>query len=212
MVPVTTPAAPVVDAARTDTSGLRERKKAARRLALVDATHRLVAEHGLDAVTVEMICAEVGVSPRTFFNYFDTKDDAVLGHGPWSLDERAVLTFVEGGPTGVLLDDVRELVAVLVAAAPVGRDRLHRALELVAVHPRLMAHHLAWMDRQKAQLSELVHARLGDDPPVAADTVTGLVVFCAHTALVRWEDAGGTGEIRPHLDAVVADLRTLVAT
>ncbi len=43
--------------------GLRERKKRARRAALIDAAQNLVAEHGLDAVTVEMISA--GWSPPT---------------------------------------------------------------------------------------------------------------------------------------------------
>lgn len=65
-------------------SGLRERKKEATREALRHAAVTLYREHGPQAVTVEDICAKAGVSPRTFFNYFETKDEAVL-----SLDVKA---------------------------------------------------------------------------------------------------------------------------
>ncbi|MFS0703182.1 TetR/AcrR family transcriptional regulator [Cellulomonas sp. 179-A 9B4 NHS] len=194
----------------TPAAGLRERKKAARRAALVDATHRLVAEHGLDTVTVEMVCAEAGVAPRTFFNYFATKDDAVLGHSPWTLDAGAAAVFAAGGPSGHLLDDLVSLLAPVLGDPPLGRERMHRAIELASVHPRLMAHHVAWMDQQKDRLLEVVRSRLGDGSPHLADTVTGLVLVLVHSTFVRWEAEGGTGDAEAHARAVVADIRAVV--
>ncbi|WP_230684750.1 TetR/AcrR family transcriptional regulator [Cellulomonas sp. JZ18] len=190
--------------------GLRERKKAQRRVALVDATHRLVREHGLDGVTVEMVCAEAGVSPRTFFNYFPTKDDAVLGHAPWALDEGAAAAFVAGGPTGHLLEDLFALLAPVLEDPPLGHERMHRAIELAAEHPRLMAHHVAWMDQQKDRLLEVVRARLGAASPHLADTVAGLVLVLVHSTFVRWEAAGGDGDPAGHARDVLADLRAIV--
>jgi AcrR family transcriptional regulator len=60
-------------------TGLRERKKAATKAALCEATLRLAVEKGgLDAVTADEIAAEVGVSTRTFHNYFPNKEAAFL--------------------------------------------------------------------------------------------------------------------------------------
>lgn len=58
-------------------AGLRERKKEQTRTALSWAAIRLAVERGLENVRVEDIAAEVGVSSRTFNNYFSGKAEAI---------------------------------------------------------------------------------------------------------------------------------------
>ncbi|GAA2221351.1 hypothetical protein GCM10010413_11470 [Promicromonospora sukumoe] len=192
--------------------GLRERKKAARRAALIDAAQNLVAEHGLDAVTVEMISAEANVSPRTFFNYFESKDDAVLGAEDTGLPEDVIRTFVEGGPTGRLLSDLQVVVAALLAPAGEAHDRVMRAMDLMQQEPALLRRHVVWMDRHKSRLGELFEARRATVPfTTDSELLTMLVLLMLRTALVAWEHAGYTGNPADHLPAAVAQLVDLVA-
>ena len=56
---------------------LRERKRLVAREALSAAALRLAMDKGLENVRVEDIAAEVGVSARTFNNYFSSKEEAI---------------------------------------------------------------------------------------------------------------------------------------
>lgn len=76
-VPHTDPAIPLNSAP----TGLREAKKARTRASLALSALELAAEVGLQATTVDAIATRADVSARTFFNYFDSKDDAVVHLG-----------------------------------------------------------------------------------------------------------------------------------
>jgi len=191
--------------------GLRERKKVARREALVCASHRLVREHGLDHVTVEMICDAVGVSARTFFNYFDSKIDAVLGIEPWVLAEDVAETFVAGGPTGHALDDCAALVASILSRSPHDHDRMGAVMELAQHEPALVVRQLAWFEQHKVELESLVARRHGVDAPGPAEEIVGTVIMLMTRGAFRyWADAGRTETPASYLPTVVAELRQLL--
>ena len=98
-------------------TGLRERKKLATHEALRQAAVTLYRRNGPDKVTVDDICAAAGVSARTFFNYFATKDEAVfaLEADPADVRQRIIDRPAEEEPLdairGVFADVLTRLVA-----------------------------------------------------------------------------------------------------
>ncbi|WP_402468127.1 TetR/AcrR family transcriptional regulator [Isoptericola aurantiacus] len=193
--------------------GLRERKKRARTGAIVDAAQRLVRDRGLDAVTVEGIAEAAGISPRTFFNYFDTKDDAVLGQQSLDVDDDAVTAFVAGGPTGRLLDDVEVLATQMLATMAGSHDRARRAFALMEAEPRLLTRHVAWLEEHRADLAGLF-ARRAERAPAAVDPDFGsMVLFLVlRAAGDGWERSGRAGELTDHVGPAVAALRAVART
>lgn len=105
--------------------GLQERRKAETKRALSCAALRLARELGPDGVTVEAIAEAAGVSPRTFFNYFASKDNAIVGVTPTEASELV-------GDLVDRTDDEPPLVALraMCAAAAVRLESRHRH------HPR----------------------------------------------------------------------------
>ncbi|MGW7414559.1 TetR/AcrR family transcriptional regulator [Streptomyces sp. NPDC054863] len=59
-------------------TGMRERRSRNTKARLRDAATALARTEGPDRITVDAICAEAGVSRRTFFNHFATKDEVFL--------------------------------------------------------------------------------------------------------------------------------------
>ncbi|WP_084587784.1 TetR/AcrR family transcriptional regulator [Devosia riboflavina] len=61
-----------------DDEGVRERKRRETRQRIVDAGLKLFGRHGYEATTLDAIAAEAGISRRTFFHYFKSKDEILI--------------------------------------------------------------------------------------------------------------------------------------
>ncbi len=143
--------------------GLRELKKRQTRLDLCTAARRLTVERGLDATTAEDVAKAVGVSPRTFFNYYETKLDAVVGPVGEIGTPEAQERFVSGGPTGVLIDDLTWLYASGYEPDDEVRESISLVAEIIKNEPRVLAAFVASGVRHEAAVVDLLSARTGSD-------------------------------------------------
>ncbi len=160
-----------------------------------------------------MISAEAGVSPRTFFNYFRSKDAAVL-HGPGELPPDLVAAFVAVGPAEpreVLADLTRLLVAGLEANPP-ERGEMRDVFELAHDNPAVLAGMLVRFDAFRRSMAEAVARRTGQR---ADDEVPSLIAAVAlvavQGALERWAKAvAAAASPVPYVERSVALLHTLL--
>lgn len=182
--------------------GLRDRKKRATRRALRLAALRLVVERGLDGVTIDDVAAAADVSTRTFFNYFDSKEHALVGNDP-DLASRLAAALrerpVEEGPLealrAVLTDYARSVVL---------DDEIWQLRSVVlARHPHLLAALAAQSSALEAALRDAVGERIGLDPqqdPYPA-LVAGVAVAVVLAAVRHAGNRRGAGALADVVDA-----------
>ncbi|WP_346618466.1 TetR family transcriptional regulator [Blastococcus montanus] len=169
------------------TDGLRERKKLATRLTLHRAALQLVAERGLDGVSVEDIADRAEVSPRTFFNYFPSKVDAVIGLDPAEpvqLSEEFAARPAAEPPVESLRAVHRERAIVMADESELWPLRM----TVIDAHPALVQRLVAVFGESERALADAIAERTGTRVGVDVyPTLLASVQACAmRTALHRW--------------------------
>ena len=190
----------------TDTSpSLRERKKLATRRAIHDAAFELAEEHGVCRSTIEAISDRAGVAPRTFWAYFSSKEDAVIGRDPDTPQKlRAALLArpADEDPTTAL----RRVLEHYVADRVVDSGRAVRRQRLIRREPQLMAAVAAAFNEMETALVSATAERLGLDPEM--DLMPGVLVMAAcgacRVAQQRWADRNGRQPFNELLDEAFA--------
>ena len=181
-------------------ASLRERKKLATRRELRRVALRLIAERGYSNVTVEEIAEVANVSPRTFFNYFPTKEAALFGADPELAAETrdAIVHQSPGQPVMTVLRAIMTTQAKLVVNefAELGGDPLEWLARMRAsrTDPHLHAAHGAQMAAIERSLAEAIAQRLGTT--IERDPYPGLLASIAtgvfRSSMSFWASCGGT--------------------
>ncbi|RSM60774.1 TetR family transcriptional regulator [Amycolatopsis sp. WAC 01376] len=190
--------------------GLRERKRLETHRALATTAVRLVAERGLDQVTVEDISAAAGVSPRTFFNYFASKEDAVvIAHADTAersqrTIERFLATPKEVSAPRAFVDALKEEFAHIDENREEWLGRMKAIHENATLHSRAVA-----MNHDTAeQTIEAIARRVGMDskadlyPTLLLSALGGAI----NAALILWYQQDGRVSALDLLDEAVETL------
>ncbi|MET0974694.1 MAG: TetR family transcriptional regulator [Leifsonia sp.] len=198
------------------TTGLRERRMAETRRALSHAARALTAEFGLHGFTIEQVCERVGVSRRTFFNYFEAKEQAIIGHPREWFDDDAVDMFLAIRPPGdgvsvTLLDDLIALETAHVAAIGGSAQEFRDFLAAIEAEPQLLRRMMQAGALRNDHLMELVARREGLEPgdPIATVAVT-IVTALMHSAAELYFTPENTLSLDEIISPRVAAARALL--
>ena len=169
----------------------REQKKAEVREALVRAADALFVEQGFEGTTVYQIAERAGVSRRTFFRYFPSKEAIAFPRSEERLEAfRALLgeRFAEQDPLPAVRAACLEIGRMMVAAAS---EELARQ-KVVDASPTLLAAELELYRQWETAIAEAVIRGHGDE----RRTQTGRLFAAATVGVVRsvlrgWFDADG---------------------
>ncbi len=144
---------------RIERPGLRERKKRETREAISVAALRLALERGLDNVRVDDIAEAAGVSPRTYNNYFSSREEAICALRLERAKEMGAA--LAGRPSDEPLDQaiINAMIAMHGGAQPE-----KETLRLILHSPALRAEFLKNMAEVEQPLINAIAQRIGADP------------------------------------------------
>ncbi|AEV83090.1 transcriptional regulator [Actinoplanes sp. SE50] len=165
-------------------AGRREHNKRETRRSLQDAARRLFEERGFDEVCVEDIATEVPVSRRTFFNYFDSKEAALVDPGPSRVDTLAAL--LAGRPADEPL--LNSLCTVHIQFLMTDPEDLAARMRLVRANPALRQRWITAIETFDAEVVRWACTRTGLPPEaVYPQLLAGIAGTVSRLAMEHWD-------------------------
>lgn len=168
-----------------ESPSLRERNKARARAEIASAALGLFAERGFEGVTVDEIVVAAGVSRRTFFRYFETKEDALLADYPELNIRLTEILGISGpdDPLGAVRVGLHRLADWYVerSEAVLERSRVIRD----ALH--LAARNLEFLSQWERAIAVTVAGHIGEEAgDLLPRTAAAAVVGAFRAALTQW--------------------------
>lgn len=162
---------------------MREQKKQATREALRQAALRLALEAGPDNVRVDDIAEAAGVSPRTYNNYFSSREEAIVAAVTTEREAR-VAAAVAARPAHVRLADA--VVEAIVEQYADPGEHSRAALLLITTHRTLRDAYIDTATAIEQPLAAAIAQRLGDADPNTARVLAASVAAAVRVALQQW--------------------------
>ena len=169
----------------SDNGGMRERKKLATREALSAAALRLALEHGPQNVRVDDIAEAAGVSPRTYNNYFSSREEAIMvalaaergAHVAAALRKRPADEPLEHAVIGALIEQYSD-----------GGEPDRDTLALITSAPALQAEFLDSIAAIERPLAEAIAARTDNERQagLGPEVLAAAVSAATRVAAQRW--------------------------
>lgn len=168
-----------------DALSLRERNKARARSEIASAAFDLFCERGFAGVTVDDIVAAAGVSRRTFFRYFETKEDALLADYPelnFRLEE-TLRQHPDQDPLGAVRAGLHRMAEWYIERSEAVLERSRVIRDTL----QLAARNLEFLSGWERTVAETVAACTGGDAGGLLPRTAGAAVVGAfRAALTQW--------------------------
>ncbi|WP_165358586.1 TetR family transcriptional regulator [Haloactinopolyspora alba] len=190
---------------------LRERTRRAVRNEIAEAANELFVERGFEATTIDDIAAAVGMSQRSVFRYFSSKEEVVLGKFDLVVDD--MLAALRARPADeAVWTSLRRVFDVLTSLAEMpGSVRMVEPIHrMVFETPVLLAGYLQKLQHmQDAVVAELMDRAEAAGTPYAADdptprALTAAAFGCLVAAQHSWLASGAQGSFTDAVDRAMA--------
>jgi AcrR family transcriptional regulator len=188
---------------------LRQTARDAVRAKVREGAMDLFAQRGFEQTTVEDIIQAVGISARSFFRYFPTKEDVALGDGErWG--EQVLQALAQQLKHADPWQAMRDAMQFLVDGATADPERALRDMRVIMSAPSLRARntekHLQWA----RMLTPAAEQRVGGDRKsrrLRAQVLVHGSIMCLDVAFAEWVACDGKTSLGDLLDTAFNELR-----
>lgn len=177
--------------------GVREQKRRATLRRITESAMKLFTKQGYEATTLDAIAADAGISRRTFFHYFKSKDDILISQEAGMGEQLVAVIEVEpdaGKPFRTVREAMRRVASSYSLDQLIAIDKVMISIE--AVQQRKQASYI----RDEGLVFTALVTRWPDEDPMMLRLVAQLSIGLSRLALDAWRSDGGRRPILHYLD------------